>query len=181
MNAKVEIQGRKHKQSIWSEWRTALYLGLLLMAFLAAPAAKAWDPGHPIIGSIAEDLIAIGDRQYGATEYIVERVDGMAIKTRHQRVSLEGAELFCTQSPNYSQLSILGVRINNYNEELAITICSVIEGPTVQLSYQEMLEQKRAQANGELENNGLDDNSHINLECSRDLKSLPTEKAVHSS
>lgn len=143
MSSKAQFQNSSRNQTWRAEWRVGLMLALIIMAFLAAPGAKAWDPNHPIVGSIADDLIAIGDRQYGRTEYIVQRQDGYAFKTRHQRVSLDGAELFCSQAPGYSQYKILGIRINNYNEQSPVTICNLAEEPSYLGGYEELLQKQR--------------------------------------
>ena len=108
----------------------ALILILLVAAVLAAPQkGSAQNSEYPILGSIAEDLIGLGDLQCGVTECIFEKSAQHTSKVRHQRVELEGGEIFCTQYPQHIQTNFLGIRISRYYEEYSSPPRGIAECP----------------------------------------------------
>lgn len=117
-----------HKGEFWAGCKIAFVLVLLAAAFLAAPAQAAdYYSSTPIVGSLADDLIALGDKQYGPTPFIFEPEGGHSSKVRHQRTMLEGGEIFCSQYPQHVQTTHLGIRINRYYEDLSVTICDLVQ------------------------------------------------------
>ncbi len=112
----------------WGPLKVAAVVILVLAALLAAPQkAAAQHSNYPVVGSIADDLIALGDLQFGPTPFIFQKEATYTTKVRHQRVQLEGGELFCSQFPQHVQrTNLFGIRVSQYYDQFSSTLCHIV-------------------------------------------------------
>lgn len=171
------------KRSLVASGKVILALSLLLATLMATSRSHAYESSSPILGSIADDLMALGDLQYGPTPFILQNEDSNPYQVRHQRTTLEGGEVFCTQFPTKSQVRVFGMQITRYSANFSTTICDLagessqaVQKTAVELYREKLANQSSSQEQAEQATPELEPVSN-DVEASLAGQTLRTERS----